>query len=498
MASHAGDVGLNSDPATSSGRSSNGRTPIAALSLGCSQSSRSSASAQLPCVRSQWCGEAAGAAAVPATALALSGAAETETGATDDRSAVAGAVADALASSLGGGSAAALSALLSSSDSDRPAGTTLSCVPRPPSAHQPMPMAAASATPSAAVVDAGGPASGHRGLLASPAARRGEVRLLVTQPGAGTGGRVDAIVRRSSCRSEQAPHRSAEPAGWRRLVPHRSSSPRGRRRSPCASRSRRTRAARPTRRARVPARGPRRLPARRPSHAPSDSAGPGSRCLQPFQDDSVQGLRHAGHVVARRIDVRLEQLGGDIGLGRAPEQTPPRQELPQDARRREQIVARVTSPPRSCSGDMYAALPFTSPPSRRRWRLAFATPKSSTRATPSVPTRTFCGRTSRWTMPSGSPSLVVASWAAWRPWTGRRSDRVAIGRRRHRCGRCSSARDRRARRALDDFHHQEHLALVGDDVERGRQRRVLTRAARRASSVSMVTKSGSAAAGAAA
>ncbi len=75
-------------------------------------------------------------------------------------------------------------------------------------------------------------------------------------------------------------------------------------------------------------------------------------------------------------------------------------------------VARETDPA-SCSGDMYESFPFTCP-SFVVWSrpTALATPKSSTRAIPSVPTRMFCGVTSRCTRPRGSPALFVASWAA--------------------------------------------------------------------------------------
>ncbi|MFO0669965.1 MAG: hypothetical protein U0235_10115 [Polyangiaceae bacterium] len=46
---------------------------------------------------------------------------------------------------------------------------------------------------------------------------------------------------------------------------------------------------------------------------------------------------------------------------------------------------------------------------------ARATPKSSTRTSPSAPTITFCGDTSRCTTPSGVPSSCLATCAAWRP-----------------------------------------------------------------------------------
>ena len=80
-------------------------------------------------------------------------------------------------------------------------------------------------------------------------------------------------------------------------------------------------------------------------------------------------------------------------------------------------VRRSTVARRSCSGAMYAILPLSCP-SRVVWirTAAFATPKSRTRAMPSAPTITFCGDTSRWTISSGWPCSVFASWAACRPW----------------------------------------------------------------------------------
>ena len=65
---------------------------------------------------------------------------------------------------------------------------------------------------------------------------------------------------------------------------------------------------------------------------------------------------------------------------------------------------------------MYPCLPFVSPTdvAARRSR-ALATPKSMSLAPPSFPMRTFWGDTSRWTMPSGEPSVPRASCAAWSP-----------------------------------------------------------------------------------
>ncbi len=76
----------------------------------------------------------------------------------------------------------------------------------------------------------------------------------------------------------------------------------------------------------------------------------------------------------------------------------------------------VVSSSMICSGAMYASFPFTSPGLVVRTRSsALATPKSSTRATPSMPTMMLCGETSRWTIPSGSPRSSFASCAACNP-----------------------------------------------------------------------------------
>ena len=72
--------------------------------------------------------------------------------------------------------------------------------------------------------------------------------------------------------------------------------------------------------------------------------------------------------------------------------------------------------PRICSGAMYASLPLIAPSCVTCERpRAFATPKSSTRAMPSVPTSTFWGDTSRCTSSSRSPCASLAWCAAWRP-----------------------------------------------------------------------------------
>ena len=78
-------------------------------------------------------------------------------------------------------------------------------------------------------------------------------------------------------------------------------------------------------------------------------------------------------------------------------------------------MRRSTSLPWVCSGAMYANLPFSVP----RWvplsscspPRALAMPKSSSFTAPSYDSITFEGETSRWIIPSGSPSSPVRSWA---------------------------------------------------------------------------------------
>ena len=98
-------------------------------------------------------------------------------------------------------------------------------------------------------------------------------------------------------------------------------------------------------------------------------------------------------------------------------------QLPQHDRERIDVALRLALPS-SCSGAEYASLPLNVP-SRVTCAaiVAFATPKSSRRADPSVETITFCGDTSRWTMPSGVPISSVVSCAACRPASTWRRDR---------------------------------------------------------------------------
>ena len=67
------------------------------------------------------------------------------------------------------------------------------------------------------------------------------------------------------------------------------------------------------------------------------------------------------------------------------------------------------TPPIACSGDMYATLPLMTPAavcSRLRWALAM--PKSVSLTSPWSLMSTLFGLMSRWTMPSGLPSRLLA------------------------------------------------------------------------------------------
>ncbi len=73
---------------------------------------------------------------------------------------------------------------------------------------------------------------------------------------------------------------------------------------------------------------------------------------------------------------------------------------------------RVSTPsPRTCSGDMYDALPGRIPLSSRSSSWARAMPKSTIFVCPSVVTRMFVGETSRWTMRMRCPSGSRQAWA---------------------------------------------------------------------------------------
>ncbi len=63
--------------------------------------------------------------------------------------------------------------------------------------------------------------------------------------------------------------------------------------------------------------------------------------------------------------------------------------------------------PSACSGDMYAGLPFTTPIADCVARVrALAMPKSASFTSPWCETSTLLGQMSRWTIPSGFPSIV--------------------------------------------------------------------------------------------
>ena len=74
----------------------------------------------------------------------------------------------------------------------------------------------------------------------------------------------------------------------------------------------------------------------------------------------------------------------------------------------------------ACSGAMYPVLPLRVPVLVLVTRpAARAMPKSITFTSPSNETSTFCGETSRWTMPSGVPWASASSWAWCRPSAAR-------------------------------------------------------------------------------
>ena len=73
---------------------------------------------------------------------------------------------------------------------------------------------------------------------------------------------------------------------------------------------------------------------------------------------------------------------------------------------------RSTRSPRACSGDMYESLPLMVPATVSFVdRSLRATPKSMTFTSPSREIMMFCGERSRWTTPSGLPSLSESVWA---------------------------------------------------------------------------------------
>ena len=188
----------------------------------------------------------------------------------------------------------------------------------------------------------------------------------------------------------------------RRALPARS--PPGRSR---ARRAHRRRCARPTRprRTAVPAECTTRCP--QPSRAPSGSAAP-DRARAPSSQSRRASRRSSG----------TNRLGGCTRATRhlwivSASVFPTKRRSLVSSSQNTIIAAyvsvrRLTGSPRTCSGAMYAYFPFTAL-SRVEWSLpaALAMPKSTRRATPSAPTRMFCGETSRCTRPRGPPFSSV-------------------------------------------------------------------------------------------
>ena len=106
-------------------------------------------------------------------------------------------------------------------------------------------------------------------------------------------------------------------------------------------------------------------------------------------------------------------------------------------------------------------------PSRVVWTrpAAFATPKSSTRATPSVPTRTFCGDMSRWTRPSGCASLVDRLVRGMQTVERAGHDRHDDAGRQAIAAIARAPDEARERLAADVLHDEQELVVVHDDVE---------------------------------
>ena len=126
---------------------------------------------------------------------------------------------------------------------------------------------------------------------------------------------------------------------------------------------------------------------------------------------------------------------------------------------------RSTEPERSCSGAMYPSLPLTCPLTVVCSRpAALATPKSTRRATPSLPTSTFWGETSRWTIPSGRPRSSVASWAACSPCRIPHPMAEADRQRQRQPVVEGPAQQLRQRHARDVVHHQQQLPVGLDHV----------------------------------
>ena len=108
---------------------------------------------------------------------------------------------------------------------------------------------------------------------------------------------------------------------------------------------------------------------------------------------------------------------------------------------------------------------------RRELLVARATPKSVSRALPSMPTRMFCGETSRCTMPSGLPSSSVSSCAACSPASTSTMMRARHVHRERAVRPAPSAGDEAREGVALHVLHDEVVALVarpdledGDDV----------------------------------
>ena len=185
--------------------------------------------------------------------------------------------------------------------------------------------------------------------------------------------------------------------------------------------------------------------------------------------------RARAHERARRRHAPLEHLDEHHRLVVPLEEPLARERLPEHHRRRVDVgVPRDVRRRGAARAPCTRALPLICPSRVVCSRpAAFATPKSSTRATPSVPTRMFCGDTSRCTMSSGCPCsllrLVRGVQAVEHAGEdGRRNDPGGCAAPRAR----SDARQPRERLAVHVLHDEEDLALGRDDVERRHDVRV--------------------------
>ncbi len=136
-----------------------------------------------------------------------------------------------------------------------------------------------------------------------------------------------------------------------------------------------------------------------------------------------------------------------------------------------------TTAPVDCSGDMYATRAALVSIVFGEWAVC-ANPKSSTLAVPLTVTKTLCGLTSRWTMPSGSPSGPDGGVRVSEPLE-RAAQRGEVHVQGH--GREGDARGRDdllQRLAVEELHDDERPGLALLDLESRHHVRVIEAARR--------------------